>query len=170
MASSRGQRVSLSEQISQRFQASLTGPQKKAHPVLSALQFANAPKGPDEGASMNVHNWKLSEIGSPKGYFVGGEPDVHGKQISELGSFKADNIRPDHVLQMATRVRKETGHRPGAHLGIWHNPKDGTAYTDASRPYADLEKAKALGRKRNEDAIWDNTNARAIPTGDKKRK
>lgn len=139
--------------------------QRRAHPLISALAFCNS-----DGASMNVRTFQLSTPGNPSGYFVGGEPDVHGRQIAELGAFKPGDLTPDKALQMATRVRNETGFRSDAHLGIWHNPEDGMSYADASRPYKDLDEATRLGRIRNEDAIWDNVNLRSIPTGNKNRK
>lgn len=151
-------------------------PPTHANPILSAMQFATNTQR-QGGATQNLRTGRLlkgnirvkDEIGkhvevpntADPGYIVSGEPDTSGQRIPTR-YIPRKEATPIVAIQERSRLQEATN-SPEAALGWWRDKgKAAPVESDASAVYRDRRRAKLIGRRRGEKAIWDNKRQREI--------
>jgi hypothetical protein len=95
------------------------------------------------------------------GYMVGTRGN--NKEVPADDFFDRDKgtkILGDYIKERRTELSQ-----PGAHLGLWHDTKNGEVCLDISIRVGSRSEAVSLGQKWNQQAIWDVANGEEIDTG-----
>ena len=95
------------------------------------------------------------------GYMVGKRG--FNKEVSDKDFFdrkKGTKILGDYIKENRAELSK-----PNAHLGLWHDKKNGEMVLDISIKVQSRSEAVRLGRDSNQQAIWDVANLEEIDTG-----
>lgn len=85
------------------------------------------------------------------------------KEIPDTEFF--DRPRGMAALRKWTREHATAFDDPDAHLGIWYDTDHAEVVLDVSYVYADRDKAIEMGKRNNQQAIWDIANMAEVDTG-----
>jgi hypothetical protein len=76
-----------------------------------------------------------------------------------------DRSKGTKILGDYIKTNRDKLSQPGAHLGLWHDKKNGEVVLDISVKVQSRSQARRLGRDWNQQAIWDVANGEEINTG-----
>lgn len=103
---------------------------------------------------------KLEDGSSPTTGFQVGQAGGLTPKESEFFGGKGRGIIKDFVQAHAQEL-----HQPNGYLGIWHDKSNHEVAVDVSWQVESRSEAVALGKKYDQQAIWDNVNSQEINVG-----
>ena len=87
----------------------------------------------------------------------------HNKEVKEKDFF--DPAKGKKILSDYAKEKRVELSQPGAHLGLWHDTKNKEVVLDISIKASDRSSAITLGKKYDQQAVWDVKNETEISTG-----
>lgn len=102
-----------------------------------------------------------------------GETPTRGYMVSQAGRTQYVSTKDmsgpaaKGILEgYAAKNRGELS-KPGAHIGLWNDPKTGKTHLDVSNNISRQRAAVGAGKRQNQISIWDVKRQRTIDTGGK---
>lgn len=141
-------------------------------------RFTSAPTGrasrSDVGISRTTGGSVVDNVRRQGGMSItlGGKQPRTGYMVGTRGNNKEvpadkffDRKEGTKILSDYIKTNRDKLAQPGAHLGLWHDTKNGEVCIDISIKVQSRSEAVKLGRDWNQQAIWDVANGEEIDTG-----